>query len=130
MYKALSAALLVFSLGICAGQSATGNPPEPQAIGKVYRIDYSTQTLKALPDEPYKDMFRGNRAMAATKVFAYVKVSGDRSPFRIKAGDKAEFVFKIGNPENVALYKMQQKKKDREADYAIRGGLRNHGCPI
>jgi len=119
MYKALSAALLVFSLGICAGQSATGNPLEPQAIGKIYLIDYSTQTLKALPDEPWKDAMRGNHAMATTKVISYVRISGDSSPFRIKAGEKAEFAFKSGNPESVALYRMEQKKKGREADYAI-----------
>ena len=118
MHKMLSAVLLVLSLGICAGQSAARNPLEPQEIGKVYLIDYSTQMLKALPGEPWKDELKGNHAMAASKVFNCIRISGARSPFRIKAGDKAEFVFKMGDPENVALYAMEQKKKERLAYYA------------
>ncbi len=119
MHKMLSAALLVFSLGICAGQQATGNPLEPQVFGTVYLIDNSTQTLKALPGERWKDELRGNHALAASKVFNYIRISGASSPFRIKAGEKVEFVFKMGDPENVALYRLEQKKKERLADYAV-----------
>lgn len=129
MRKAFSAISMVLflgicSLGVCAGQTATSNPLEPQAIGKVYFIDPSTQTLKALPDEQFKDEFRGNHAMA-TKLIAFLRVAGLRSSFRIKAGVKTEFVFKVGNPESVALYAMQQKKNDREADYATIDGRYN-----
>jgi hypothetical protein len=122
MSKALFALALLSSLSICIPQTAPDNPLEPKAIGIVYLVDHAGQTLKALPDEPWKDTFRPNHAMAATKVFACVRISGLQSPFRMKAGAKAEFVFKIGNPESVALYKMDQKKKEREADYGTIGG--------
>jgi hypothetical protein len=87
--------LLVFSLGSCAAQSAGSKSLEAPSIGVVYLLDSSNQTLKPLPDEPWRVQGRNDAGI--------VEVAGERSYVRI-ASDKPEFVFKIGNPENAKLY--------------------------
>jgi hypothetical protein len=46
-----------------------------------------------------------------------IQVSRDRSSFRLKVGDKLEFVFKTGSPEKVSLYRFDQKSNKRRFDY-------------
>ena len=48
------ALLLFFALGSCGAQSATSKPVEPEVIGEAFLLDSSGQTLKPLPEEPWK----------------------------------------------------------------------------
>jgi len=86
---------------------ASAAPLDAPTIGVVYFLDSSTQTLKALPDEPWTARRRDE---AGT-----IEVSGERSYLRIKS-DKPEFVFKIGNPEHAKLYALNRdfSKKDKD----------------
>jgi len=100
--------LLVLPFGLCKAQTAPTKPVEPTAIGVVYRLDPTTQELKKLPDEPWKQVLGRNM------LDVDIQISGASSSFRMKAGEKSEFVFKTGNPEKVSLYSLVQRKNKRE----------------
>jgi hypothetical protein len=109
LHNLVFVSLLVLPVGLCKAQTAPAKPVEPTAIGIIYRIDPATQELRKLPDEQWQPT--GVRKLS-------VEVSGNASSFRIKANEKAEFVFKTGSPENVSLYRFVQQKKKRWFGYA------------
>ncbi|MGA3082763.1 MAG: hypothetical protein ABSD44_15535 [Terracidiphilus sp.] len=106
------ASLLVLSLGVCNGQSSTGKPAEPAAIGVVFYLDSSTQELKPLPNEQWKAKGRPGWTTAT----GVIEVSGVRSAFRINSGEKTEFIFKTEHPETVSIYAFVLKKDHRQFD--------------
>ena len=77
----------------------------------MYRLDSTTQELKPLPDEPWKENMHAEFAFGGAVFDRSIEISGGRSSFRLKTGEKAEFVFKTGSPEKVALYLTQVAKK-------------------
>lgn len=105
MRNLVFALLLCLPLGICNAQTTTTKPAEPAAIGVVYHLDASSQELKKLPDEQWKEL--------PGPWCCTFEVAGENSSFRVKAGEKNEFVFKTGSPEKVALYRFIQKGKKR-----------------
>lgn len=107
--------LLAFSLAICNAQSTVAKPVEPTAIGVIYHLDPSGQALKPLPDEQWKKETCSNNMFS--HYFLCVEVSGERSSFRLKNGDKADFAFNTGSPEKVSLYRFVLKKKRRQFEY-------------
>jgi hypothetical protein len=115
MRAAALAFLLVISVVICFAQSADNKPLEPTVIGDVFHLDAASQTLKPLPAELWEEV---PKKTGFTHGGFFIQMSGDRSAYRIKAGTNPEFVFKIGNPENVTLYLFSQKKNRRLAEYA------------
>jgi hypothetical protein len=112
--------LFILPLSFCVAQLAPATPVEPKAIGIVYRLSPSSQELIRLPDEQSQEK-SGSRD--PRKIF--MEVPGAQSSFRIKAGEKTEFVFNTGNPEKVSLYLFEQKKNKRQVQTMmldIRGG--------
>ncbi len=113
--------ILVFVISVvvliagCFAQSPDNKPVEPTAIGDVFLLDSASQTLKALPAERWEEVPK--KTGFAHGGF-FIQMSGDRSAYRIKAGTNPEFVFKIGNPESVALYAFSLKKNKRLAEYS------------
>jgi hypothetical protein len=107
---------LVVALAGGFAQSPDNKPAEPTVIGDVFLLDSASQTLKPLPAERWEDVPR-NTGFFAHRGF-FVQMSGDHSPYRIKAGTNPEFVFKIGKPESVALYAFSLKRNKRLAEYA------------
>lgn len=110
--------LLALSLDVCNAQSPLGKPVEPTAIGVVFRLDPSSQELKPLPDEQWKS--KGKTGWVT--VTGVIIISGSSAAFRIKAGEKAEFVFVSGNPENARLYHFDQKSNERQLELVKRKG--------
>jgi len=106
---------LVFSFVACFAQSADKSPVEPTVIGDVFHLDSTGQTLDLLPAELWEDVPK--KTGFAHGGF-FIQVAGDHSSYRIKAGANPEFVFKIGNPESVALYLFSLKKSKRLVEYA------------
>ncbi len=105
---------LVASFAVCFAQSSDNKPAEPVVIGDVFLLDSTSQTLQPLPAEKWEEV---PQKTGFSHGGFFVQISGDRSPFRIKAGTNPEFVFKIGNPESVALYAFSLKKNKRLAEY-------------
>ena len=108
------AATIALSLNICAAQTATNKPPEPESIGAFFYFDSSTQTLKRLPKEDFKRHSGGFGSITQS-----VRVSGDASSFRCAANDKATFVFKVFKDEQAAgakLFQFNVKGSEREYD--------------
>lgn len=124
----LTIVLLVFTAGGLA-QTEGVKPVEPKAIGQVYLLDQSAQTLKELPSERWKDATHSHGWPIRTDVSCSV-FSGTQSAFRVKASDKMEFVFKVGNPEGVTLYPATKTKKDRRVDYSESTGPKYDDKPI
>lgn len=110
--------LVVLSLGICNAQSATAKPQEPAAIGVVFRLDPSSQELKPLPDEQWK--VKGKAGW--TTVTGILIIPGNSSTFRIKAGEKTEFIFISGTAERTRLYRFDQKNSERQLELVKRKG--------
>jgi len=121
MRKMLAVLLLVLPLSLSKAQTAPAMPVEPTAIGIVYHLDPTTQELRPLPDEPWKEHLRQQHPFGATFIRS-VEISGGRSSFRLKATEKDDFVFKTGSPEQVALYLTQQVKKKRSFDFKKEAG--------
>jgi hypothetical protein len=107
-------AVIAFSLALCFGQATDTKPAEPTAIGEIFQLDGVSQTLKPLPSEQWVDVPK--RTGFAHGGF-FIQMEGDHSPYRIKAGTNSEFVFKVSNPEGVALYAFTLKKKKRLVEY-------------
>jgi hypothetical protein len=103
--------LLALPIGLCKAQTAPAQPVEPTAIGIIYRINPTTQELMKLPDEQPRQILEG---CGFGKGCNYVVVSGKTSSFRLKADEKAEFVFQTGSPEKVSLYRFDHKKNNRQ----------------
>jgi hypothetical protein len=102
--------LLVLPLGLCKAQPATAKPVEPKAIGVVYRLDPTSQELKKLPDEQWHE----KPGPWPHSYDTYLELNGGHSSFRMKAGEKIEFVFNTGSPEKVSLYRFILKKDKRQ----------------
>jgi hypothetical protein len=100
-------------------QSSAGKPVEPAAIGEVYQLDSLSQTLKSLPNEQWKA--KGKAGWTTST--GLIQIAGDRSALRLKAGDKAEFIFKTGQPEGVRLYPFTLKKGMREFEIVKLKGM-------
>jgi len=115
------ASLVVLPFGICAAQSASAKPPEPTSVGVVYRLDATSQELRPLPDEPWK---KCQHTVWPVAVYQCVEVSQERSSFRTRAGENTDFVFKVGSPEKVSLYRFDQKGNKRRFDYGTMGGTK------
>ena len=105
LHKLTVVLFFVFPMVLCKAQTAPARPIEPTAIGVVYHLDPTSQELKKLPDEQWKEQggFNGYRT--------YIKVSGKSSSFRVKADEKGEFVFNTGSPEKVSLYRFTEGGK-------------------
>jgi hypothetical protein len=112
----LTIVLIVFS-ACCYSQTESLKPVEPKAIGQVYLLDESAQTMKELPSERWKDATHSHGWPIRTDVSCSV-FPGAQSAFRVKATDRMEFVFKVGNPEGVTLYPAIKTKKERRVDYS------------
>jgi len=110
MRNLLGAILAASLLGSCWSQISSSKPIEPTAIGEVYLLDPATQTLKSLPEEHWKAIGKPGWATAT----GIIQISGDRSSFRVRAGDKIAFVFNVGKPEVVKLYAYIQKNDKRQ----------------
>ncbi len=108
------------SLGIATAQSAPGKPAEPTAIGVAFRLDPTSQELRRLPNEDWKP---AGPSMGNNLIYAVVP--GSKSAFRLKAGEKVEFVFNTGKPESVSLYRFEQKKDKRRFGYGRVGVVRD-----
>jgi hypothetical protein len=124
------ALLLLLPISLCKAQSADAKPVEPKTIGVVYRLDLTSQELKPLLSEPWK---QGKKGCGGTNFCFTVDLSGDHSAFRLKTGDTFEFVFKAGSPEKVSLYLFKVKKNNRWFDFEKWGQGRNEpikGLPV
>lgn len=102
--------LLVLPLSLCKAQTAPAKPVEPTAIGVVYHLDVSSQTLSPLPDEQQTQIVKSCGVSGACNA---IEVSGKGSSFRVKADDKFDFVFNTGSPEKVTLFRFDLKKNNR-----------------
>jgi hypothetical protein len=122
--------MIALSLSICAAQTATVKPPEPESIGTFFYLDSATQTLKRLPKEEFKKHSGGG----FSSVVQSVKVSGGASSLHIAANDKTTFVFKVFKDEEASraeLFQFTVKGSEREyelgkwkrRDYTSNGGL-------
>jgi hypothetical protein len=118
MRNLVFALMLVLSLNVCSAQSAPGKPVEPTAIGVAFRLVPSSQELKPLPDEQWK----AKGKVGWVTVTGNIIISRNSSSFRIKAGEKTEFVFISGTPENARLYRFDQKKDERQLELVKRKG--------
>jgi hypothetical protein len=105
--------LFILPVGFGNAQSTTVKPVEPNVIGVAFRLEPTTQELKRLPDEPCKEAARSHGLAA---VYRGIEVSGKHSAFQIKTGENIEFVFKVGSPEKVALYRFIERGKKRYFD--------------
>jgi hypothetical protein len=125
---------LSLGMGICRAQSAESKPVEPVAVGQIFLLDSSSQTLKMLPVEGTKEVTHALGGGWSPYYLAGLEIKGTSSPFRIGSGTKIELVFKTGNPESVVLYSTEQVKKNRRAYYARNRGRelvsRIPGIPI
>jgi hypothetical protein len=133
MRTLLFAVITVFSLLICNAQAADDKPIEPIIVGQIYLLDASAHGLNPLPEEKSKQTTEITGVNSPTRV-SVVRIAGARSSFRIKAGSKAEFVFKIASPDSVSLYELSGKR-NREAAYekvnVLRGAVqRIPGMPV
>jgi hypothetical protein len=108
MRRFASLLLLALPFAICNAQVPSANPVEPEAIGVAFHLDASGQTIKALPDEEWK------QKSGVNGVRTYIEVSGHNSSFRIRSSDGTAFVFKTGSPEKVALYRFDLKGRNRQ----------------
>jgi hypothetical protein len=105
--------ILLFSLASCAAQSASSAPVEPPSIGVVYFLA-SDQTLKPLPEEQWKA--KGSGVFTAT---GSIEVSADRSSLRLASNDKTDFVFNIGTPEHVKIYRFTSDEKHKTRKFEL-----------
>ncbi|MGD0731573.1 MAG: hypothetical protein ABR956_09920 [Terracidiphilus sp.] len=111
MRKMLAMLLLVLPMGLCGAQSSTPSKPvEPTAIGVIFHLDPTTQTLNPLPDEHQTQVMKSCGVGGACSA---IEVSGKGSAFRLKTDDKLEFHFNTGSPEKVSLFRFELKKNNR-----------------
>ena len=121
--------MVALSLVICAAQTPTDKPPEPESIGAFYYLDSATQSLKRLPKEDFKKHTGGFASVTQS-----VQVSGDSSSFHFTGSDKTTFVFKVFKDEEAAqakLFQFNVKGSTREyelgkwkrRDFTPNGGL-------
>jgi hypothetical protein len=108
--------IAVVLFGLCAGtlfaQTTASKPVEPTVIGQVYLLDSTNQTLQKLPQEQWKAIGKAGWGGA----WVLLQVEGTASSFRVKGGDKAEFVFTVQNAEQVRVYAAVIKGKNRQAE--------------
>jgi hypothetical protein len=122
--------LLILPLAISNAQAPAAKPTEPEAIGVAYHLDASDQATKALPDEEWK------QTSGLNSYSTYIEVPGRSSSFRIRSNDGTAFVFKAGSPEKVALYRFDQKWRNRQfavqkiASYLTGGTRPVKGLPV
>ncbi len=127
----VSSIVVTILLSVCASQTVSNKPPEPDSIGVLFYLDSTTQTLKRLPIEDYKK----HRGTGWAKVTDNVKVQGTASSFRIP-DDKPAFVFKVFKDEEaggVLLFRFDVKGKDREYElgkWKRRDFTPNRGLPV
>jgi len=87
---------LSLGMGICRAQSAESKPVEPVAVGQIFLLDSSSQTLKMLPVEGTKEVTHALGGGWSPYYLAGLEIKGTSSPFRIGSGTKIELVFKTG----------------------------------
>lgn len=106
------AVLIALSLAICAAQTATNKPPEPDSIGVFFYLDSTSQTLKRLPREDWK---RHSKA-GWTTVTQDLKLDGTNSSFQISSNDKPTFIVRASedSAEKAKLYHFTVKGDRRE----------------
>jgi|SRR5208283_306830 len=106
------AILIALSLSICAAQTATNKPPEPESIGVFFYFDSASQTLKRLPREEWK---RHSKA-GWTSVTQDLKLDGTSSSFQISSNDKPTFIFRASedSAEKAKLHRFTIKSGRRE----------------
>ena len=115
-----SVILLAYAIGACSVQSQVNAQPEPKTVGDVFLVDSAHERLTPLPQEQWKAI--GKRGWATAT--GWIQISGETSSLRIKAGDGAEFVFNVGNPEAVRLYQLTRKEGRREVEVVkVKGGF-------
>ena len=110
----LLAAAVALSLVVCAAQTATDKPAEPDSIGVFFYLDSATQTLKRLPREDFKKHTGGFGSITQS-----VRVAGDASSFHLANDSKTTFVFKVFKDEEAAhikLFQFNVKGSEREYD--------------
>lgn len=110
MRKMLIILFLALPMGFCKAQVAAATPVEPTAIGVIYHLDPTSQTLNPLPDEQQTQVMHSCGVSGACST---VEVSGTGSSFRLKSSDKFDFVFNTGNPEKISLFRFDLKKGKR-----------------
>ena len=114
--KALQlAAMITFSLLVCAAQTAADKALEPESIGVFFYLDSANQTLKRLPKEEFKKHTGGFGSITET-----VKVAGEASALRLAGNDKTVFVFKVFKDEEASRAKLFQfNVKGSEREYEL-----------
>lgn len=126
----LTAVITILS-SICAGQTAMGKLPEPDAIGVFFYLDPANQMLKRLPNEEFRRHTGGFASVTTT-----IRVSGDTSPFQIQSNPNITFVFKVFKEEAAAgakLFHFDVKGSGREYDlgkWKRRDYTPNPGLPV
>ncbi|HET9365856.1 MAG TPA: hypothetical protein VFP71_12675 [Candidatus Angelobacter sp.] len=125
--------LIVFicSLAVCAAQTDTSKPSEPESIGVFFYLEPGTQALKELP----KEEFKRHRGTGWASVTDSVKVSGPASAFHITSNDKTTFVFKATGElaQKAELYRFTVKGDGREYEigkWKRRDFIPNTGLPL
>jgi len=110
------AAFTALSVLICNAQAADDKPIEPIIVGQAYLLDSAAHGLNPLPEEKWKEATVLTGGVSSPSSVSVVRIPGERSSFRVKAGTKTEFVFKIASPGDVSLYEFSGKR-NREASY-------------
>jgi hypothetical protein len=118
--KAIATLLWICALPLIP-QTDQSKIVEPDIIGQPYQLDSANQTLKKLPQEPWKAV--GKPGWGSSK--GLIVVEGSQSPFRIKSDEKVEIVFSVQNAEQVRLYSATTKNKSRQTELAQVNAWRN-----
>ena len=100
----------------------SAKPVEPDAMGEVYFLDSSNQSLKLLPKDPAKVVTHHTGLLSAK---GDIQIPGTASSFRLKSGKDVEFVVKCTNPETYHVYPFVRKGKNREAEVSKAKALIN-----
>jgi len=93
-----------------AESAARAPVAEPESIGVVFYLDPESRAMKELPLEEWKA--QGHSGWMT--VTGSLVVRGETSSFHVSQNYPTEFVFRIGNPEAIKLYRFTQKGEKRE----------------
>lgn len=110
-----------FGLALLGAQDR--RPPEPETLGILYHLDLAAGTLAPLERQVARVRLGVSRWMFGVGG-ASAEISGERSPFRLTAGQKPEFVVRLAvgvDPNKFVLYLLQRKKGKRTIRYGASG---------